>query len=273
MLSHDLQWYYPEKISDALKLIKKEGVILHAGGTRILKTQPRNLKGFVDISGLGLNYIQKKGKNVLIGSAATLSEVIKYCKDTGSLAGLSCALSEAASTPLRNRITIGGSVKDFPVWSSLYAPLIALNAKLEMAGDITSCTVEDYVKKNIIKTKHIIKHVIIPDDKEVICKVRRFVLIRFEYPIFNIAIAYKVKNKIIEDSAIVITGTAGRYHRFKASEKALDGKPLSEESIAKCLEHFSPKFHSDYKYSEEYREKVAKVYLVDLLNEAKEEMK
>ena len=25
MMSHDLQWYYPEKISEALKLIKKEG--------------------------------------------------------------------------------------------------------------------------------------------------------------------------------------------------------------------------------------------------------
>ena len=273
MLSHDLQWYYPEKISEALKLIKKEGVILHAGGTRILKTQPRNLKGFVDISGLGLNYIQKKGKNILIGSAATLSDVIHYCNETGSLAGLCCALSEAASTPLRNRITMGGSIKDFPVWSSIYAPLIALNAKLEMAGEVTSCTVEDYVKKNIIKTKHIIKHVVIPDDNDLVCKVRRFSLIRFEYPLFNIAVSYKVKNNIINDSVIVISGTAGRFNRFKASEKAIDGKPLTEETIAKCLEHFSPKFHSDIKYSEEYREKVAKVFLGDMLNEAKEEMK
>jgi CO/xanthine dehydrogenase FAD-binding subunit len=272
MLSHDLQWYYPEKISEALKLIKKEGVIIHAGGTRILKTQPRNLKGFVDISGLGLNFIQKKGKNFLIGAGATFSEVINYCKKTGSLVGLCSALSEAASTPLRNRITIGGSIKDFPVWSSLYAPLVALNAKLEIAGDVTSCPVDDYVKKNIIKTKHIIKHVIIPDN-ELVCKVRRFALIRFEYPLFNIAISFKIKNKIINDPVIVISGTAGRLHRFKSSEKAIDGKPLTEETIANCVEHFTPKFHSDYKYSEEYREKVAKVFLNDLLNEAREEMK
>ena len=61
MMSHDLQWYYPEKISEALKLIKKEGVILHAGGTRILKTEARNLKGLVDISRLRLNHIHKEG--------------------------------------------------------------------------------------------------------------------------------------------------------------------------------------------------------------------
>ncbi len=273
MLSHDLQWYYPEKISDALKLIKKEGVILHAGGTRILKTQPRNLKGFVDISGLGLNNISKKGKNILIGSGATFSDVINYCNETGTLKGLCTALSEAASTPLRNRITIGGSVKDFPVWSSLFSPLVALNAKLEMAGDVKSCSVEDYVKKNIIKTKHIIKHVIIPDDNEVVCKVKRFSLIRFEYPLFNIAISYKVKNKIVTDPVIVITGTAGRLHRFKSSEKAIDGKPLTDETIALSVGHFSPKFHSDIKYSEEYREKVAKVFLGDLLSEIREELK
>jgi len=273
MLSHDLQWYYPEKISEALKLIRNEGVILHAGGTRILKTQPRNLKGFVDISGLGLNYIQKKGKNILIGSGATFADVIKYCKESGSLTGLCTALSESGSTPLRNRITIGGSLKDFPVWSSLYAPLIALGAKVELAGDTVLYGIEDYVKNDIIKTKHIVKQVIIPDDKEVICKAKRFALIRFEYPLFNIAVSYKIKKNAINDSVIVISGTTGRFHRFKASEKAIDGKSLTEETIAKCLEHFAPKFHSDIKYSEAYREKVAKVFLGDLLNEAKEELK
>ena len=273
MLSHDLQWYYPEKISEALKLIKKEGVILHAGGTRILKTPARNLKGFVDISGLGLNYIKKKGKNILIGSGATFADVIQYCKETGSLTGLCTALSESGSTPLRNRITVGGSIKDFPLWSSIYAPLIALNAKVEIAGDTVLHTVEDYVKKEIIKSKHIVKQVIIPDDKEVICKAKRFALIRFEYPLFNIAVSYKIKKSVVNDSVIVISGTMGRFHRFKASEKAIDGKPLTEETIAKCLEHFTPKFHSDYKYSEAYREKVAKVFLGDMLNDAKEELK
>jgi CO/xanthine dehydrogenase FAD-binding subunit len=273
MLSHDLQWYFPEKISEALKLIKKDGVILHAGGTRILKTEARNLKGLVDISRLRLNYIRKEGKDIIIGAGCTLTEVINYCKKTNSLAGLSMAMSETASTPLRNRITVGGSLKDFPVWSSLYSPLIALNAKLELAGIKEMCSVEDYVRKNIIKTKHIIKQVVIKDDKDVICSVRRFNIVRFEYPIFNLAVAFKVKNKIVMDSRVVITGVKGRFHRFKLSEKAFKGNPLTEEVIAKSIEHFTPKFHTDYKYSPKYREHVAKVYFIDIINELKEEMK
>jgi CO/xanthine dehydrogenase FAD-binding subunit len=273
MMSHDLQWYYPEKISEALKLIKKEGVILHAGGTRILKTEARNLKGLVDISRLNLNHIRKEGKDVIIGAGCTLTDVINYCKKTNSLTGLCMALAEAASTPLRNRITIGGSLKDFPVWSSLYSPLIALNAKLELAGIKEMCSVEDYVKKNIIKSKHIIKQVVIKDDKDVICSVRRFNIVRFEYPIFNLAVAFKVKDKIIMDSRIVITGVTGRFHRFKLSEKAFKGNALTEEVVAKSNEHFTPKFHTDYKYSPEYREHIAKVYFNDIVNELKEEMK
>ena len=272
-MSHDLQWYYPEKISEALKLIEKEGVILHAGGTRILKTEARNLKGLVDISRLRLNYIRKEDKNIIIGAGCTLTEVINYCKKTNSLAGLCMAMSETASTPLRNRITVGGSLKDFPVWSSLYSPLIALNAKVELAGIKEICSVEDYVRKNIIKTKHIIKHIIIIDDKDVICSVRRFNIVRFEYPIFNLAVAFKVKNKIVVDSRIVITGVKGRFHRFKLSEKAFKGNALTEEVIAKSSEHFTPKFHTDYKYSPEYREHIAKVYFNDIVNELKEEMK
>ncbi|MDR3665801.1 MAG: FAD binding domain-containing protein [Ignavibacteriaceae bacterium] len=273
MMSHDLQWYYPEKISEALKLIQKEGVILHAGGTRILKTEPRNLKGFVDISHLKLNYIKKEVKNIIIGAGCTLSDVINYCKKTNSLDGLCMALAETASTPLRNRITIGGSLKDFPVWSSLYSPLIALDAKLELAGVKELCSLEDYVKKNIIKSKHIIKQVVIKDDKDIICRVMRFNLVRFEYPIFNVAVALKVKDKVVMDSRIVITGVKGRFHRFKQSEKVLNGSTLTDEVIAKSTEYFVPKFHHDYKYSPEYREHIAKVYFNDIVKELKEDMK
>jgi CO/xanthine dehydrogenase FAD-binding subunit len=273
MMSHDLQWYYPEKISEALKLIKKEGIILHAGGTRILKTEARNLKGLVDISHLSLNYIHKKGKNIIIGAGCTLNDVINYCKKNDCLSGLCVALAEAASTPLRNRITIGGSLKDFPVWSSLYSPLIALNATVELAGIKEIYSIEDYVKKNIIKTKHIIRQIIIKDEKDVVCIVRRFNIVRFEYPIFNLAVAFKVKGDVVIDSRIVITGVKGRFHRFKLSEKVFNGNTLAEEVLAKSNESFTPKFHTDYKYSPEYREHVAKVYFNDIVNELKEVIK
>ena len=268
MLPNEIQWYFPSNIKEALKLIKQPGVILHAGGTRILKTQTKSVKGLVDIGGLDLNYIHEKGKSFHIGSAVSFGEIVKFSRETDNLKMLGTALSSAASTPLRNRITIGGSLKDFPLWSNLYAPLIALNAKINIADNKKiTIPIEDYVAKGIIKTKHIIKEIIVPSDKDLKCGVKRFTLIRFEYPLFNIAVSFKIKNEIIDDARLVITGVQGRYKRFKRAENILTGLKLNEESIEKSGKFITPKFIADYKYSAGYKEKVAKIYFKDLLTE------
>ncbi len=268
MLSENLKWYFPSSIPRAVKLIQKPGVLLHAGGTRILKTQSKNILGLVDIGNLKLNYIKPKNNLFHIGAAVTFNEVIKYSKENNCLKILGVALSQAASTPLRNRITIGGSLKDFPLWSNLYAPLIALDAKVDLKGSKSGIySLEEYVTEGIIKSKHIIKEIIIPESAGLIWKVKRFALLKFEYPLFNIAITFTLKEKIIEDSRLVITGVKNRFKRFRKAEKFLTGKILSQNLPNDIDKFIKPKFISDYKYSASYKEKIAKVYFNDLLSE------
>jgi len=183
---------------------------------------------------------------------------------------LAQALSEAASTPLRNRITIGGSLKDFPIWSSLYAPLLALNAQIEISGKHDNIiSLEEYLDTGVIKTKHLIKRIIVEDDPHIIGGVKRFVLIRFEYPLFTVAVALRAKRKIISEARIFIIGVKGRYKRGKRAEHFLIGKEFNDDTIEQTEKHFAPKFVSDYKYSAGYKEHIAKVYFTDLLQELK----
>ena len=80
-----------------MKLIKKKGIILHAGGTKILEPQPRSsVKGLVDVAGLGLNYIMTKGKTIHIGSGATFAEVAAFSLKRKKIIGLGTSLSHAA---------------------------------------------------------------------------------------------------------------------------------------------------------------------------------
>ncbi len=268
MLSENLKWYFPSSLPQAVKLIQKPGIILHAGGTRILKTQSKNIIGLVDISNLKLNYIKSKTNSFHIGAAITFNELIKYSKENNCLKMLAAALSQAASTPLRNRITIGGSLKDFPLWSNLYAPLIALNAMMEIKGNKSGIySVEEYVSEGMIKSKHIIKEIILPRKEEFAWKVMRFALLKFEYPLFNIAISLKLNGKMIDDSRLVITGVRNRFKRFKKAEKFLIGKNLSLNLLNEIEKFVEPKFVSDYKYSSSYKETIAKVYFKDLLSE------
>jgi len=268
MFNENLKWFFPSTISLAVRLIGQPGVILHGGGTRILKTQSRSIIGLVDVGKLKLNYIKYKNNLAHIGAAATFSDVVKYSKDNNCLLMLGAALSQAASTPLRNRITIGGSLKDFPQWSNLIAPLISLDAKIEINNGKTKImSVEDYISEGTIKTKHLIKEIIVPEDESLFWRVKRFALLKFEYPIFNIALSLKMDNNIIKDARFVITGVKSRYKRFIKAENVIKGKILSEGLIKQCMKYIDPKFVSDYKYSDSYKTKAAIITIEDLLTE------
>lgn len=270
MLNQNLEWFFPHSIDDAVKLTTHQGIILHGGGTRILKTSPKSIKGLVDVGKLNLDFIHHIDKQISIGSASTYDDVIRYSAKTKKLSMLAKALSEAASTPLRNRITIGGSLKDFPIWSSLYAPLLALNAQIEIVDKHDKIIpLEEYLDAGIIKTKHLIKRIILEDDPHVIGLVKRFALIRFEYPLFTLAVSLKTKMKFISEARIYITGGKGRYKNCKRAAQSLINKELTDETITNAENHFSPKFISDYKYSSAYKEQTAKMFFSDILNELK----
>lgn len=270
MLHQNLEWFFPNTTEEAVKLIAEQGVILHGGGTRILKTSPKSIKGLVDVGKLNLNYIHHSDKQISIGAASTYDDVIRYSTKTKKLSLLAHALSEAASTPLRNRITIGGSLKDFPIWSSLYAPLLALNTKIEIADKHDKIiSLEEYLEAGIIKTKHLIKRIIVDDDPHLVGGVKRFVLIRFEYPLFTVAVALRAKKKIISEARVYITGVKGRHKHCKRAEHFLVEKELTDDVIQQAEKHFNPKFVADYKYSAEYKEHASKVFFTDLLQDLK----
>lgn len=271
MLPENIQWFFPEKIEEALSLINKPGHLLHAGGTRILRIKSRNIRGLVDISKLKLDYIKKVGSTYHIGSATHFAKIIELWQSTGALELLGKSLSTAASTPLRNRITVGGSLKDFPLWSNLYAPLLALDAKIKILGEESGIfSIEEYLEKQIIKTKHIIHEIIIDDKSNLLNDAFRFALLRFEYPIFNLAATVKVENGIVKSSRIFITGVKSKHKRAVKVEEDLLNKPFSKENIEHAVHKFAPKFVADYKYSAEYKEDMAKVHLTDLLNNIRE---
>jgi Aerobic-type carbon monoxide dehydrogenase, middle subunit CoxM/CutM homologs len=267
MLQKELKWFFPESLDEAEELLKLPGVILHAGGTRILKTQPKNIKGLIDISSLKLNFIHKKNKTLSIGAGASFSDIVAFSRKHNVLALLGKSLANSASAPLRNRITVGGSLKDFPLWTSLYAPLIALNTQIEICvnNNLFILPVEEYFESDVHKVKHIITRIIIKEDKNIISGVKRFSLIRFEYPLFNIAAAFVMKKKIVSEARFVITGVKTRFKRFKNAENVFVGNELNNDLIDKAVKLFNPKFADDYKYSSEYKGTVAKVYFKDIL--------
>lgn len=272
MLPSGIQWYFPATVKEAVRLIRKNGIILHAGGTKILESQPRSsVKGLVDISGLGLNYIRPIGSTVHIGSAATFADVADFSRKTKKIAMLGSSLSHAASTPLRNRITIGGSIKDFPMWSSLYAPLLALDARVVIVGERSGVyPLEHYAGSSLMKSKHLIVEIRVTENKGIICKAATFHVVRFEYPLFCLAAAFTMKGGVVRSARIFITGVKRKFARLEPVENYLVGKPMIEEIIGEASSRASLTFVPDFKFSAEYKERTAKVFLNDLLQDIRQ---
>jgi CO/xanthine dehydrogenase FAD-binding subunit len=273
MLSPEINWYFPATAKEAVNLIRKNGIILHGGGTKILEPQPRSsIKGLVDTAGLGLKYIKVKGSTIHIGSGATFADVAEYSRNNNRMAALGSSLSQGASTPLRNRITIGGSIKDFPIWSSLYAPLLALDAQIAIAGERSGVyPLEMYASSSLIKSKHLVLELRVAEKRDVVCKSTTFHVLRFEYPLFCLSAALTLKRNVVRGTRIFITGVKKRYARLKTTEDYLAGKTLTEDTAAEASRRASFAFVPDYKFSAEYKERAAKVYLNDLLQDIRRE--
>ena len=269
MLPSTIEWYFPTQVKDAVKLIRQSGVILHGGGTKILEPQPRSsIKGLVDVGNLGLNYITVTGSTVHIGAGASFADVVQFSRKKKRIAVIGESLSHAASTPLRNRITIGGSIKDFPLWSNLYAPLLALDAHVEIAGEKSGIfPLEQYADTSLIGSKHLVKEVRVVEKENIRCAVKTFHTVRFEYPLFNIAAAFTINKNVVRSARIFITGVKKKFARLDAAEKVFHDRVITDESIEEAVDATSLTFVPDFKFSAAYKERVAKVYLKDLFIE------
>ena len=131
-----VQWFFPDTLEEALAYLGREGVAPHGGGTNLVKSGISSLKGVVDLSRLELDFM-KIDKGVLeAGATLTFSGVADNLANLYPDCLLGKALGTSASTPLRNRITLGGSAALFPLWSDLIGPMSVLQGRVCVVGEI-----------------------------------------------------------------------------------------------------------------------------------------
>jgi len=252
-----MEWFYPESIQDALKLVSR-GYILHAGGTGILLGR-RKTEGFIHLGRIPeLHLIESVDDGIRLGAMVTYGEVASFFKKLSKKHVLGTALSMAGTTPLRNRITIGGSLGFLPVWSDLIGPLVALDAKITIRGENEGTfNALDFVKRPSLTKNSIITHVSIRK-KNTDGLYFRMTRTAVDFADFTITIAGK------DDLSIVVTGTREKVNRLLKLEEEIKSTGLDhiEEKIEKSWNII---FSHGRMGSGEFREHLAKVWLARLL--------
>ena len=215
---NDLKWFYPKSELECLRLFN-DGYRPHGGGTFLVKTS-LNIEGLFIIPDNDNFKIRKFDKDFLyLGAALTYFEAADFAEEQISNNFLSKALVSAAATPLRNRITLGGSIAAAPKWSDLAGPLCAAGAKVDIAGrDETLSITELYANRNM-RNKSLITSLKIPVSA-LHGDYYRFTFTGFDYPLFTLTISVTNKSVIC-----AVTGSAS------GEIEILQGEPAEVLSV------------------------------------------
>ncbi len=252
----DIQWYFPRSFDEVCKLLAIPGTIPHGGGTSILRGSVNKLKGLIDLSHLPLNYVRKKQRSLEIGSAQTFAEVCENIKPDHILAK---SIGFAASTPLRNRITMGGSIALFPAWSDLMGPLLALDAEVSLIGSESGIyPVLRYVTESKLRKGSLITAVRLRNDRWSSFYYRQ-TRTHFDYPAFTITILMKRFKNRIEEVRAVIVGCAGKFKRLSRIEEALKDERLDEVRVRELGNDINVQFAPKHGLSADYLQQIVGV--------------
>lgn len=258
---HTINWYYPKDTEELKVLLEKDGVYPHGGGTSILRLGFKNIKGLIALDDLKLNFFKKNASTVEIGSALSFSALIENLREVDKSSILIKALSNAVPTPLRNRITIGGSIASFPIWSDLIGPLFALDADLKLIGSKEGIyKLAEYIKNKELQKSNLIYSVEFPLDTWSTYYYRA-TRVNFDYSSFNFSILAKKDNAKLNDLRIVLVGSKDKCKRMTKVEQLFVGKDAKDFAFNKIQENFDTEFSHKKLGSSEYLKKLACVEL------------
>jgi CO/xanthine dehydrogenase FAD-binding subunit len=244
------EYLKPASIDEAFVLCSEGAVVI--GGGAFLNLGEKLIDKAIDLSSLGLDYINESVNQIEIGAMATLRDI-----ETSSIIkqNFNGVLSKTAASimgvQVRNISTIGGSIYGKYGFSDIITTLLALDAQVELykAGFMS---LENFLNSNV--EKDIILKVSIKKNisNAVFASVRKT---DTDFSILNVAAA------MVEGHLRLSVGARpGRARLAKGAAYFLNpiGTPAEAEETLAVLTAEELQFGSDIRGSAEYRKELCK---------------
>ena len=223
----EIQWYFPNELDEVPEILAREGVVPHSGGTGILWGGMTRIRGLMDVSRLELKFCRIRDGTIELGAALSYRETAAALFGSGHL--LSLSLAAAATEPLRNRISLGGSISMFPYWSDLMGALLAHEAELSLVGATGGTrSLGEYLQNRDLRRNTLITSIRLPD-RPWHGAYYRHTRTPTDRPAFSIAVLLKREATRIEEIRAVAVGCAGRYRRLTEVERFLESSEVPSD--------------------------------------------
>ncbi len=279
MIAADFQYHRPATVAEAQELLAKfgEDAKILAGGQSLIPlmkfrlAQPAHV---IDLGRIGeLRGIREENGAIAIGAMTTHYEI-----ESSDLLKAKCPLLAATAATIgdvqvRNLGTIGGSAAHADPAADYPAALLALEVEFVAAWTRTIKANDFFVDMlaTALRPNEILTQIRIPlHPSGTSASYQKFAQKASGFAICGVAALVTKSNGKCTRARVGITGIAGKAYRATAVERALDGKPLTVETIAaaaaKAANGIEPL--SDIHASGEFRKKLARVYTRRALIEA-----
>jgi CO/xanthine dehydrogenase FAD-binding subunit len=258
----EIQWYFPSELDEVPEMLAREGVIPHSGGTGILWGGMTRIRGLVDVSRLDLKFCRARDGSIDLGAALSYSETAAALASSAHL--LSRSLAASATQPLRNRISLGGSISMFPYWSDLLGPLLAHEAELSIiGGNSETCALEEYLQNRDLRQNTLITSIRFADLPWQSAYFRH-TRTATDRPAFSITVLLRRKGKRVEEVRIVVVGCNGRYRRLDGVEELLVASQIPSDPsqlLREAAQRLELGFPARMGFSAEYLKACASIEL------------
>ncbi len=129
------EYHRPTDLQEALRLLQRPDVrtVPLAGGTDLIGRDGSEIEAVVDLSALGLDFVEREGDTLRLGAMMRLQTIVE---GLGSVADglLADAARRMAGWNIRNVATLGGSLVGAGLHTPLSVALAALGAHLTITG-------------------------------------------------------------------------------------------------------------------------------------------
>ena len=255
---------------------KNKNSYLLVGGTDLALEVTKKRNNLRNIFYIGankeLNFINIKSKNIHIGSATPISDIMPELEKIYPT--FSKMFERYGSEQIRNSASLGGNLGSAsPIGDSLPV-LIALNSQIVIQGKKQkTMLLDDYFisyRKTKLKKSEFIKEIIIPINKENILRCYK-ISKRIDDDISSVfmAINANIKNNTFKSIKIVCGGMAEIPKIAKLTQKYLLNRKFNSENINVAKNIIAQEFNpiDDMRASKEYRKKISQNLLERFLHE------
>jgi carbon-monoxide dehydrogenase medium subunit len=271
MIPASFDYVRASSLGEAIGLLQKDpdGSKLVAGGHTLIPTLKLRLASpalLVDITGIEELKGIEIGDRIRIGALTTHAELLTSAPLRKLLPVFHQAADIIADPQVRNRGTIGGSLANADPAADWPAVVVALQGELELAGPAGRRRVaaKDFfvdIMTTALAPGEVLAAIHIPRPNP--AAQFRYRKIRHPasgYAVVGVAVVLCLREGVVSDSAIAITGATGRAFAADSASAHLTGKPLSGENIATAalLASEQAECLSDHYASADYRKHLVK---------------